>query len=371
MKKKISSLFLVILFTLFGLQMQVKASEGQRVEGTHQVIEKEEKGFDAKEMIMEHISDSNEWHLWTTKSENGEEHHVSIPLPIIIKDKEGFHFFMSSAIEHGHEHEGYTLEKGLVVSKKGLEKALFTKMVSGKQSIENSFFDFSITKNVAALFISIFILLLVFIGIAKSYKKSLVPSGLGKFLEPVILFIRDEVAIPNIGQTKYKKYMPYLLTVFFFIWFNNLFGLIPFAPFGSNLTGNIATTAVLAIITLLITVFSANKDYWKHIFMPPVPLLLYPIMVPIEIIGVFTKPFALMMRLFANVTAGHIMILAIISLIFIFKTPLLGFASVPLALFISVLELLVAVLQAYIFTVLSALFIGIAVAEHHHEEAHH
>lgn len=371
MKKKISSFFLVLLVTLFASQMQLYASEIQSEIKVHEKIEKEEKSFDAKEMIMEHISDSNEWHLWTTKSENGEEHHVSIPLPIIIKDKEGFHFFMSSAIAHGHEHNGYTLEKGLVVSKLGLQKASLFKLISGEHNSDNSFFDFSITKNVAAIFISIFFMLLVFISIAKSYKKSLVPSGVGKFLEPVIVFIRDEVAIPNIGQAKYKKYMPYLLTVFFFIWFNNLFGLIPFAPFGSNLTGNIATTAVLAIITLLITVFSANKDYWKHIFMPPVPYLLYPIMVPIEIIGVFTKPFALMMRLFANVTAGHIMILAIISLIFIFKTPLLGFASVPLALFISVLELLVAVLQAYIFTVLSALFIGIAVAEHHHEEAHH
>lgn len=370
MKKKISSLFLVLLFTLFGSYIQLKASDVNSDEKIHQSIEKGEKNFDAKEMIMEHISDSNEWHLWTTKEENGEEHHVSIPLPIIIKDKEGFHFFMSGSIAHGHEHEGYTLERGLVISKKGLERASLFKLISGKQNSENSFLDFSITKNVAAIFISITFMLLVFFSIANSYKKSLVPSGIGKFLEPVILFIRDEVAIPNIGHTKYSKYMPYLLTVFFFIWFNNLFGLIPFAPFGSNLTGNIATTAVLAIITLLITVFSANKDYWKHIFMPPVPILLYPIMVPIEIIGIFTKPFALMMRLFANVTAGHIMILAIISLIFIFKTPLLGFASVPLALFISVLELLVAVLQAYIFTVLSALFIGIAVAEHHHEEAH-
>ena len=221
-----------------------------------------------------------------------------------------------------------------------------------------------------SFFISIFFMFLVFIGMARGYAKSLVPSGFGRFMEPVIIFIRDEVAIPNIGAKKYKRYMPYLLTVFFFIWFNNMFGLIPFAPFGYNLTGNIATTAVLAIITLLITIFSANKDYWKHIFMPPVPLLLYPIMVPIEIIGIFTKPFALMMRLFANITAGHIMVLAIMSLIFIFKTPLLGFASVPLGLFIGVLEILVAALQAYIFTVLSALFIGIAVAEHEHEGAH-
>ena len=321
-------------------------------------------------MIMEHIGDSNEWHIMTLNEGTADEKHISLPLPIILKDSEGFHFFMSKDIAHGHEHDGYTMNHGQVVSTKGIEKASLFGLLGGKQDSSKVFFDFSITKNVAAMFFSVALMLIIFIGMAKNYKSSLVPKGIGKLLEPIIVFIRDEVAIPNIGSVKYKKYMPYLLTAFFFIWINNLFGLIPFIPFGSNLTGNIATTAVLAIITLLITLFSANKDYWKHIFMPPVPIFLYPIMVPIEIIGVFTKPFALMMRLFANVTAGHIMILAIISLIFIFKSPLLGFASVPLALFISVLELLVAALQAYIFTVLSALFIGIAVADHDHDHAH-
>lgn len=363
-----SSMFLGVLLVLISTMALAQHTAEAPKNGDK--VEHKTEGFNAVEMIMEHIGDSNEWHLWTTKDANGVEHHTSIPLPVIIKDQNGIHTFLSSKIAHGHEHDGYTLEHGQVVSTKGVEKAALFSLVSGKQKASDVFFDFSITKNVASMLLSVLFMLIVFIGMARGYKNSPLPKRLGKALEPLIIFIRDEVAIPNIGIVKYKKYMPYLLTVFFFIWFNNLFGLVPFFPGGANLTGNIAITAVLAIITLLITVFSANKDYWKHIFMPPVPILLYPIMIPIEIIGIFTKPFALMMRLFANVTAGHIMILAIISLIFIFQSPYLGFASVPLALFVSVLELLVAALQAYIFTVLSALFIGIAIADHDHDHAH-
>lgn len=366
MNLRFSTLFFAFLFTFSTGFYKSQEHAIDKTAGLENEITTESKEFNAKEMIMEHISDSNEWHVMTLNENTSEEKHVSIPLPIIIKDEKGIHTFMSSAISHGHEHDGYTLDHGILVSTEGKQKASLFGLISGKQNADEAFFDLSITKNVAAMFISLAILLILFIGMARAYKKKAVPGGFGKFMEPVVIFIRDEVAIPNIGYVKYKKYMPYLLTAFFFIWFNNLIGLIPFAPFGYNLTGNIATTAVLAIITLLITLFSANKDYWKHIFMPPVPLLLYPIMVPIEIIGIFTKPFALMMRLFANITAGHIMILAIISLIFIFKSPLLGFASIPLALFISVLELLVAALQAYIFTVLSALFIGMAVQDHEH-----
>lgn len=371
MNKRISSLFLA---SFLAFSTSLALAQEAKTEAIAENIENAAEGnngkFNPKDMIMSHINDANEWHILTLNEGTPEEKHVSVPLPVIIKDKNGLHTFMSSAIAHGHEHDGYTMEHGLVKSTQGLEQAKLFSVLSGKHTTENAFYDFSITKNVAAIFISIIFMLLLFIGMARGYAKSLVPSGAGKFMEPLILFIRDEVAIPNIGPKKYKKYMPYLLTVFFFIWINNMFGLVPLPPFGYNLTGNIAITAVLAIITLFITIFSANKDYWKHIFMPPVPLLLYPIMVPIEIIGVFTKPFALMMRLFANITAGHIMILAIMSLIFIFKTPLLGLASVPLGLFISVLELLVAALQAYIFTVLSALFIGLAVQEHEHEGAH-
>ena len=208
---------------------------------------------------------------------------------------------------------------------------------------------------------------MIFYAVAKSYNKNKeAPKGLAGFFEPLVTFVRDDIAIPNIGEKKYAKFMPYLLTVFFFIWVNNLIGLIPFFPFSSNLTGNIAFTFVLAFITFLITTFNGNKDYWKHILMPPVPKLLYPIMVPIEIIGMFTKPFALMIRLFANIAAGHIIILSLVSLIFIFKTVAISPVSGAFVIFMSVLEMLVAALQAYVFTLLSALFIGQAVAEHDH-----
>ncbi len=209
---------------------------------------------------------------------------------------------------------------------------------------------------------------------AKYYKANgaVAPRGLAKFTEPIILFVRDDIAIPNIGQKQHARFMPYLLTIFFFVWVNNLIGLVPFFPFGSNLTGNISFTLVMAVITFLVTNLNGNKAYWGHIFATPgVPLWLMPIMLPVEIIGLFTKPFALMIRLFANISAGHIIILSLISLIFVFKSYAIAPVSVAFVLFMNVLELLVAALQAYIFTLLTALFIGGAVAEHHHEEAHH
>jgi ATP synthase subunit 6 len=208
---------------------------------------------------------------------------------------------------------------------------------------------------------------LIFLVVARSYKKNqLAPKGIAGFLEPLVTFVRDDIARPNIGEKKYAQYMPYLLTIFFFIWINNLIGLIPFFPFSSNLTGNIYFTFVLAFITFIVTSFSGNKQYWGHILTPPVPKALYPIMIPVEIIGMLTKPFALMIRLFANITAGHIIILSLISLIFIFETLAVSPISGAFVLFMLVLEMLVAALQAYIFTLLSALFIGQAVAEHDH-----
>lgn len=324
----------------------------------------EEKEFNAVEMIMHHISDSNEWHLWTTTDENGEEHHVSIPLPVILYDG-GFHFFMSSAIAHGHEHSGYTMDHGRVVSTQGLEKAGIADLFTG---LDGKFIDLSITKNVAGILISILVLMLIFSAARKSYQKNNgIPKGIAGFTEPVILFIRDEVAIPNIGHKQAGKFLPLLLTIFFFIWVNNLLGLVPFFPGGANVTGNIAVTMVLALITMVVVNINGNKSYWGHIFKPPgVPAWLLPIMIPVEFLGILTKPFALMMRLFANITAGHIMILSLVSLIFMFKSVAIAPASVALALFVSVLELLVAALQAYIFTVLTALFIGMAVHEEHH-----
>jgi F-type H+-transporting ATPase subunit a len=185
-------------------------------------------------------------------------------------------------------------------------------------------------------------------------------------LEPMITFIRDEIAIPNIGHHKYERYMPYLLTVFFFILFNNLIGLIPFFPFGANVTGNIAITMFLASLTFLITQFSGTKTYWRHVFATPgVPFWLYPIMIPVELIGLISKPIALMIRLFANITAGHIVVLCLVCLIFIFRQIWIASVSIPMTLFIDILEILVAFLQAYVFTLLSALFIGLAAKEHH------
>ncbi|RCU42538.1 ATP synthase F0 subunit A [Chryseobacterium lacus] len=360
MIQRIYSLFFVFLFVVFSSSAFAASSTDAA---------SDEKEFNAVEMIMHHIGDANEWHLFTLNEGTPDEKHVSIPLPVIVKDPSGWHFFMSSDVAHGEIVNGYTIDHGIIKNTEGLHKASLFNLIGGNHTSDNSFFDFSITKNVFSMFLSVIFMLFIFISMAKNYRTNAVPKGAGKLLEPLVLFIRDEVAIPNIGA-KYQKYLPYLLTVFFFVWLNNLFGLIPFFPGSANLTGNIAVTAALAIITLIITLFSANKSFWKHIFMPPVPAALYPIMVPIEIIGIFTKPFALMMRLFANVTAGHIMILAIISLIFIFKNAALGLAAVPLALFVFLLELLVAALQAFIFTVLSALYIGMAVEDHDHDHAH-
>jgi F-type H+-transporting ATPase subunit a len=229
--------------------------------------------------------------------------------------------------------------------------------------------DFSITKNVLSLFMGAILILLILLSVARYYKKNgaVAPKGIAKFLEPIIVMVRDDIAKANIDHHKYNKYVPYLLTVFFFIWLNNMLGLIPFLPGGANLTGNISVTLFLAVCTLLVTVFSGNKNYWGHIFwMPGVPVPMKFFMMPIELIGVLTKPFALMIRLFANITAGHIIVLALISIIFINKNVAWGGLSVPMALFISILELLVAFLQAFLFAMLSALFIGAAVEEAHH-----
>jgi F-type H+-transporting ATPase subunit a len=211
--------------------------------------------------------------------------------------------------------------------------------------------------------------LILFLSLARSYKKTGIshPKGMQSFLEPVILFIRDDIAIPNIGHHKYEKYMPYLLTAFFFILINNLMGLIPAPPpFGGNVTGNIAITFFLAFCTFIVTQFSGNKNHWRHVFATPgVPFWLLPIMIPVEIIGLFSKPFALMIRLFANMLAGHIVILSLICLIFIFHSLALAPVSIFFVIFMDFMELLVAFLQAYIFTLLSALFISLAVAEEH------
>jgi F-type H+-transporting ATPase subunit a len=316
--------------------------------------------FKASEYILEHIADSHEWHIYTKK--NGES--VAIYLPVILYSKQsGLNFFSSSHLAHGHEYKGFRLEE---------EGDLKGKIVSvnseGHADEENLPLDLSMTKTVMGMLSAAIIGLLLFLSLARSYKKTGIshPKGIQSFLEPIILFVRDDIAIPNLGH-KHAKYMPYLLTAFFFILINNLMGLIPFPPpFGANVTGNIAITFVLACCTFLITQFSGNKSYWKHVFATPgVPFWLLPVMIPVEIIGIFSKPFALMIRLFANITAGHIIVLSLICLIFIFDSLALAPVSVFFVIFMDCLELLVAFLQAYIFTLLSSLFISLAVQEHH------
>jgi|LGVF01.1.fsa_nt_gb F-type H+-transporting ATPase subunit a len=347
--------------------------EGIEVPNELLLIEEKEEKFNPTEIILHHIADSHEYHLWNYADDLGLIHPVSIPLPVIlyVKDK-GLFAFMSS--EFHHDDQGKVIvERGGVKFLKAHDH-IYIADAEGKLSHdENNIItndhplDISITKNVFAILLSLTIILIVFISVARSYaSNSKAPKGLAAFIEPLILFVRDDIAIPNIGKDKYQKFMPYLLTVFFFILLNNLMGLIPIFPFGANMTGNIAVTITLASITLLITLFSGNKNYWKHIFMTPgVPKWLLPIMIPVELMGVLSKPFALMIRLFANISAGHIIVLSLVSLIFIFKTVAIAPVSVAFVLFMDVLELLVAFLQAYVFTLLSALFFGLATEDAH------
>ena len=312
--------------------------------------------FEPKDVILEHIADKHEWHLWGK---------AYIPLPVILYTDKGFETFSSAKLQPaGTNYKGkyYTYQlknnKIKVVDDAGnLDKAADKKM-----------WDLSITSNVASMWVSMIALLIIFLSMASAYKKRVgkAPKGLQSFLEPLVLFIRDDVAMPNIG-VKYARFMPLLLTIFFFILFNNFMGIIPVFPGAYNLTGNIAVTFVLAIIILLVVNFNGNKNYWKHLVLPDVPFWILPIMWVVEISGIFSKPLALMIRLFANMTAGHIVVLSLISLIFIFNTLWVSPISVVFVVFIDAIEVLVALLQAYIFTILSALFIGMAVEEHHPE----
>ncbi len=304
------------------------------------------------DFIMHHIGDAHEWHLATIGKT-----HITIPLPIIIYSPDrGIECFLSSNfLNKNHEriiYQGYKINEN--------EKII-------PIDTNRTIYDFSITKNIAAMLISMIVLLAIALTAARQYSKksTKTPKGIALFLEIMICYVRDEIAIPNIGKAKYKKFMPYLLTVFFFIWLNNLLGLLPGS---ANVTGNISITLVLATFTFFITSLNGNKHYWSHIINPPgTPQWLLPIMIPIEIIGLFVKPFSLMIRLFANITAGHIILLTIIALIFIFKNVLFGAISVPFGTFMFLLKLIVAFLQAYVFTLLSAIYFGTATASSHQD----
>lgn len=303
--------------------------------------------FVISEVILEHVMDSHTWHFW-------DGHYGTLYLPVIVYSSErGLDMFSSHHFYDDHhnviEYNGYVLKHNHIYLAD-----------SGKEVL-----DLSITKNVAMLLINATVLALMLLSVARSYRRNAgkAPSGLQSFIEPVVLFVKDEIVKPNIGP-KYEKYLPYLLTLFFFILFGNLLGLLPGA---ANLTGNIAVTMTLAVFTFIITNVSGNKNYWVHILWTPgVPLPLRLIILPVEIIGIFTKPFSLMIRLFAAITAGHIVLLSLVCLTFVFHSWLVGAGASVFVLFISLIELLVAGIQAYVFTLFSSLYIGMAVEEHDH-----
>ena len=371
--RRVKSL-LILSYSIFCLLFPILVSAQHDDEHTKEVKEAkhEEKkgGFDANEVIFGHVLNAHEFHFLSYTGNDGEEHHVTIPLPVILySPQRGLDVFMSSKFHHGHSiYKGYKLEEG----------AIHAVNESGAIDESVKVYDISLTRNVVQMLLALIIFVFLMISVAKKYKSGIgrkhAPTGFQNAIETVVIFIRDDVAKPNLGH-KYPKYMPYLLTVFFFILINNIFGLIPGS---ANVTGNIAFTLVLGVISFLVILFSSNKHFWGHIFNPPgVPGFVKPILVLVEFLGVFIKPFALIIRLFANMVAGHIIIICLISLIFIFGqlSPAVGWGASPVAvgftIFIYMIEVLVAFLQAYIFTNLTAVFIGLAQEEpHHHGDDH-
>ncbi len=368
-----------IFFMLFSIP--VLAQHEGHADTAHQTTGQEAEGHEKKEklnigeVIFEHVLDGHEFHFFGK----------SIPLPVMVySPQKGFSGFMSSAFHHGeHAHEGYMILTSHNIEKLGLDPKKFKAEqiiavdANGKYDASVKVYDFSLTRNVVQMILALALFVWIMLRIAKRYKSGVgvtsAPKGSQSLLEPVITFVRDEVAKPNLGH-KADKYLPYLLTVFFFILINNIFGLIPGS---ANVTGNIAFTAVLGLISFVVILASSNSHYWGHIFNPPgVPLGVKFILVPVEFLSVFIKPFALIIRLFANMVAGHIIIICLISLIFIFGqlNPAAGWGASPLSIgftvFIYMIEVLVAFLQAFIFTMLTAVFIGQAFEGEHHDEAH-
>ncbi|MGM8360815.1 F0F1 ATP synthase subunit A [Flavobacterium sp. ARAG 55.4] len=372
--------FLACLPLISFANQEVDAEHGKEADTHEAVAESHHEGAHAeptddksknKAFIGHHVLDSHDFTL-TQDNKTGE--HWGFPLPVILWD-EGLHIFSSAAFHHGEEvaesngnyyvlnhHDGKIYKTDASGTIHEDEKTGFPTNVRP--------LDFSITKTVVSIIAAAILMFFVFTSLAKSYAKNGgIASGAGRFFEPLVVYIRDEIAIPNIGEKHYKRYMSYLLTIFFFVLFLNIFGL---TPLGINATGNLSITFALALLTFLITNFTANKHYWGHIFwMPGVPKPMRIILAPIELLGVVIKPFSLMIRLYANIFAGHIVLMSIIALMFVFKNWIGSPLSFGLAFALSILEILVAFLQAYIFTMLSALYFGSAVQEHHHEEGHH
>ncbi len=359
---------LLLSTVLFGFGFKASAKE-ESADGSKKDIKTE-----IKEYIDHHLKDSHDFSIFSYTKDNGEHVYVGIPLPVILWD-EGLHVFSSSKFHHGEtlaEAGGnyYALEHGKIY--KTDAEGNLTHDEEGHITNAKPI-DFSVTKNVVMMIITGLLMLWLFSSLAKSYTKNNgVPTGAGRFFEPIVIYIRDDIARPTIGEKRYRKYMPFLLTIFFFIWFLNMFGL---TPLGINVTGNIAITFGLALLTFLITNFTGTKDYWKHLVDPlgdampwygKIPI--YIILVPIELLGLFIKPFALLIRLYANMQAGHIVLMSLIGLMFIFKSWIGSPLSFFLAFAITLIEVLVALLQAYIFTMLSSLYFGFASEEHEHEE---
>ena len=378
MKRKFN--LLALLFTLAITSVTFAKSDNTNQKDTPEEV---------KSFIKHHLKDAHYFELF---------HGAKMPLPIIVWDN-GIQLFLSSDFKkvevkevtapdssitfeplgandtvakestdylYESKSSNYSIFHGKIVAAKHGDMLLKLNSDGKKKLISHSsLIDFSITKNVLMTILICVLIFFLFTGLSRSYNKGPIPSGFGRLLEPLVLFIRDDIAIPNIGEKHYKRYMSYLLTVFFFIWIVNLAGM---TPLGINITGNIAITFSLALITYLITQFTANKNYWGHIFwMPGVPVPMKFVLMPIELLGTIIKPFSLMIRLYANITAGHVVLMSLIGLVF-FASNLFSFGSFfGLTLFLGVIELLVAFLQAYIFTMLTALYFGAAVEEHHDE----
>lgn len=361
---------LFILSLLFSSTLFASAKE-EASEGAAKDLKTE-----IKEYIAHHLLDSHDFSITSYTNDEGKHVYIGVPLPVILWDN-GLQVFSSSQFHHGETlaESGGNYYK-LYHSKIYRTDANGTILYDEEQHPTNiKPLDFSITKNVVMIMITGFLMFWLFTSLARSYAKNGgVPTGAGRFFEPIVLYIRDDIARPNIGEKHYRKYMPFLLTIFFFIWFLNMFGL---TPLGINVTGNIAITFALALLTFLITNFTGTKDYWKHLFDPlgdgmpwygKIPI--YIILVPIELLGLIIKPFSLLIRLYANMQAGHIVLMSLIGLMFLFKSWIGTPLSFFLAFAISLIEILVALLQAYIFTMLSALYFGFASEEHDHGHEH-
>lgn len=371
------TLFTLLLVLCIPFYAFAKADSGKGGEKGNPVNTDEE--IDA--YIQHHLKDAHDFHLFSYFSDNGEEHHVGFPLPVMLWGENGFTAFMSSAFHHDDD--------GKVIVEKGNSKFVKShgkiyELNEGATSIvmdedghhaanASKPFDLSITKSVFGILLIGILMLIWFSGLARQYKKKQIPTGFARVLEPLVIYVRDEIAKPNIGD-KYRKFTGYLLTVFFFIWILNMMGL---TPFGFNVTGQIAVTAALALITLVIYIASGNKHFWGHIlWMPGVPVLIRPVLAIIELAGtLIIKPFSLLVRLFANISAGHIVVMSLIAIGIKYQEsmtiPGSQALSILLSFFITLIEVLVAFLQAYIFTMLSALFIGMSVADDHHDEVLH